>query len=188
MKYFAKHKDGGPYTLSEIVEKFGDDAELIPAKEKLVATKPTHPTQLELPKIPPIDGGTVLGFIALLIALVGCTTIGFGFFASVGQPPEYGMTHAVFGGLGFLTNCLAVIVAVCALIARPTVFALIALTLALLTGAAVLCIPPQIKPRSSPASQLSLRVTSAYQHPETQTVAEERRRCIISYQSHTRDA
>lgn len=148
MKYYAKNKEGGPYTLSEIAQKFGDNAELIPENVDVQA-KLTYPKQLELPTIP-IDGGSVLGAIALVIALVGSIAIVFGITASVGKPPEYELTRILFGGTGFLANCLAVIVGLCALIVRPSVLALVALILASLSGAAFLFIPFQTTSMPSP--------------------------------------
>lgn len=161
MKYYAKYKEGGPYTLSEIAQKFGDDVELIPAKVEQ-ETKSMQPKHLELPKIP-TDGGMMLAAIAFSIALVGCAAIGFGIIPSVGQPREYEMTRVFFGGVGFLADCLAVIVGLCALIARPSALALVALSLALLSGAALLYVPSQTRPRPSRTSHLSLQATFASQ-------------------------
>lgn len=167
MKYFVKTAEGenvGPYTLSEVVNKFGDSATLIPAdnaepiprvykpeSEKL--TRPSYPTQLELPKMPTLDGRAVLAAIAFSASLLGALCITFGFFASWGQPREYQLTHTMLGLLGLLINACATLVSICALIVRPSIVPGIALVIAMLSSAAFILIPPQTRPSAPPSTQ-----------------------------------
>ncbi len=161
MKYFVETAEGnkvGPYSLSEVVEKFGDSAALIPADEaaQIQGTDspgrdgqalPSYPTQLELPKMPKANGSMVLAAIALTVSLLGALSIAFGFFASFGQPREYQLTHVVFGLLGLLINAIAALVSLCALIVRPSIVPTIALAFAIRSSAAFILIPPQTQPR-----------------------------------------
>ena len=171
MKYFVENPDGekvGPFSLSEIVDQFGDNVSLIPADGNAQnsittyltlgkKTHPSHPIQLQLTKIPAIDGPMVIAAIALAAAVLGTMSIGFGFFASFDQPEEYQMTHAIFGLLGLLINAVAALVALCGLIARPSIIPTIALAFAILSSAAFLFIPPQTRPKASTrANQVDL--------------------------------
>lgn len=163
MKYYVETADGGrvgPYSLSEVVDKFGDNAVLILAgdgaqiqntdsPDREGQSRSNYPTQLELPKLPKADGLMVLAAIALTISLLGTLSIAFGFFASTGRPPEYQLTHAIFGLLGLLMNATAALVALCALIVRPSIIPAIALAFAILSSGAFIFVPPQSQPKLS---------------------------------------
>ncbi len=160
MKYFVetgKGKIAGPYSLSEVVDKFGNDVSLIPQDEAAqildtdstdceAQARPSYPTHLEIPTMPKANGTTVLAAIAIVTSLLGTLSIAFGFFVQFGEPAPQ-LLQFLFGCLGLLINAIAALVALCALIVRPSTVPTIALALAILSSATFLYIPPYTQPK-----------------------------------------